>query len=806
MLFSEIISTTHADLLGKEQDGEISVLAFDTRKLVSKQEVLFLALPGTTRDGHRYIRQAYDKGVRFFLVSQQPDMNETPEATFALVSDVLSALQKVAIGHRSKFDIPVVGITGSNGKTMVKEWLAEVLGMHFQVVKSPKSYNSQMGVPISVWGMSEQNNLGIFEAGISSSGDMENLARVIQPSIGIFTNIGNAHDEGFNSLDQKIKEKALLFEESNVVVCSKDQTKLYTKLEAILGEKLFSWSLGDKKADIAFTSETEQIVAKYRDSEYTFYISGRDFPYVENIFHVIATAIYLGLSETEIESGLKRIKPVPMRLEIKHGIRDCYLVDDSYNNDLAGLSIALDYLKQQPHKKRKTVILSDIQQSGMPDVKLYEKVNELLVANNVLRLIGVGPHMNACRSQFSIDATIFETVTDLIAQMPAFENELILIKGARSFALERVVALLEEKNHGTILEVNFEALTHNLNVYRRKLSRQTRMMVMVKAFAYGGGLGEIAHLLQYEKVDYLGVAYTDEGVELRQKGITLPIMVMNPDWKHFDLLETFNLEPEIYSSNMLRELLDACDNPPPIHIKIETGMNRLGLRPDELHEFLEILAMNPTLRVAGVFTHFSSAEESSEDEYTQWQATQFEEAYDIITEFLGHCPMKYALNSAGILRWPQFHFDMVRLGIGLYGHDSSGTLTDLKPVSALKSRISQVRSIRRGESIGYSRMGRAESDGQIAVVSIGYADGYLRMFGRGRGYMLVNGQKAHTIGNVCMDMTILDVTGLNVEEGDEVIVFGKDPSIENLATWAQTIPYEILTNVSQRVKRVFVSE
>ncbi|MEP0367820.1 MAG: bifunctional UDP-N-acetylmuramoyl-tripeptide:D-alanyl-D-alanine ligase/alanine racemase [Cyclobacteriaceae bacterium] len=806
MLFQQLANTLQAEVLQQGASNDITTLAFDTRKMNEGSGAVFFCIKGKTQNGHKFIGEAYKKGVRNFVVCEPVEIQKLPNANIAKVSDTLGGLQRLAKHHRDKFDIPVFGITGSNGKTMVKEWLAELLSEKHHVVKSPKSYNSQLGVPLSVWELSKKHEVAVFEAGISEKGEMAKLQQIIRPGIGLFTNIGSAHAEGFESQLQKLEEKANFFEGVSAIICCRDQTESYRYLNERFPGKVLSWSTTDTNADFKFEQSETSLSCIHQGVAFDLKAKPLYGYYKENLLHVISAAIFQGLTADQINKGLERIRSVPMRLELKRGLNGCHILDDTYNNDLAGLSIALDYMKQQPNKRQTTVILSDIYQSGVDASVLYRQVNDLLERNGISRFIGVGEEISSHGHLFSMQSEFFPNTQQLIRSTPQFEGEMILVKGARNFALEKVVSLLEEKNHGTVLEVNFESLTHNLNTYRSKLQPQTKMMVMVKAFAYGGGLSEIGHLLQYQKVDYLGVAYLDEAVILRQKGVTLPIMVMNTNWDHFSLTETFGLEPEIYSIPMIKKLIEVSERPQPIHLKIETGMNRLGFVEEDIAELIQILKSNPQIHVAGIFTHFSSSEEASNDEFTQEQAEKFNIAYDKLVEALGYSPIKHALNSSGIVRWSQYHFDMVRLGIGLYGYDSSATISNLRAISSLKSRVSQIRKVKSGESIGYSRMGTATKDGKIAVVPIGYADGYFRKFGRGSAYMTINGQQARTIGNVCMDMTMLDVTGLDVKEGDEVIIFGKDPNIEKLAGWGETIPYEILTNVSQRVKRVFVSE
>ncbi|XOV92399.1 MAG: bifunctional UDP-N-acetylmuramoyl-tripeptide:D-alanyl-D-alanine ligase/alanine racemase [Bacteroidota bacterium] len=803
MLFSEIAKITGGQSLRLTKDNTISELYIDSRSVTNPKGSVFFCLKGHQHDGHQFISQVHQKGIRNFVISDDTDV--PVDANVIGVNDTLDALQQVAIHHRSLFAVPVIGITGSNGKTMIKEWLSTVLQEKYRVVKSPKSYNSQIGVPLSVWQLNADHEIGVFEAGISKSGEMEKLEKIIQPTIGIFTNIGEAHDEGFSSIRKKIEEKSKLFQNAEKIICCRDHTEIFNHLTNTYPEKVIDWSTS-AESSITITTFDEQYTFRFNNQSYSFRFSHRK-PYdIENLFHVISASIVCGLDKDEIERGLKQIIPVPMRLELKQGVNDTYILDDTYNNDLAGLKIALNYQNQQVQYAHKTVILSDILQSGMYDYQLYQEVNELLVNHNVGRFIGIGTQISAEKDVFAMKKDFFPDVESFLSSDLSFANEMILIKGARVFGLERIVSFLEEKNHGTILEVNFEALTHNLNVYRNHLNPGVKLMVMVKAFAYGGGIAEIANLLQYQKVDRLGVAYVDEGIILRKHGIKIPIVVMNPNWEALSLLTSFNLEAEVYSISMLNHMLVNLKSFPAIHLKIETGMNRLGIQEKDVEELISILSEHPEIKLAGIFTHLSSQEDEANDSYTSSQLEIFDRMYDRISEKLDPKPIKHVLNSAGIIRWPDHQYDMVRLGIGLYGYDASSKVNDLQPISTLKTIVSQVKQVKKGESIGYSRMGKASKNGQIAILPIGYADGYLRMFGNGKAYTLINGQKAPTIGNICMDTTMIDVTGLDAKEGDEVILFGQNPTIVQLAEWAQTIPYEILTNVSQRVKRVFRSE
>lgn len=805
MDISTIAKITSAELLNHGAQQEVLTITLDSRRSTGSPAELFVALPGAHHDGHDFINFMYSQGTRSFLVSKKFDLDDLKGANVLLVEDGLTALQQLAAHHRAQYQLPVIGITGSNGKTIVKEWLCSILEKQWQVVKSPKSYNSQVGVPLSVWQIEATHQVGVFEAGISLVGEMERLAAVIAPEYGIFTNLGSAHDEGFSNLTEKAAEKAKLFAHAKKVICRFDHDLVVQALQRGPA-KTITWGINKPEADYNYQREGDRFTISRQGANVVFDLKFQN-PYdLENILHAVTMAIELGEEPDLMQQAISQLKSVPMRLELKRGSNDTFVLDDSYNNDLQGLRIALEYMLQQPRKQKKTVVLSDILQSGKQGEVLYREINALLEKHQVTRLIGIGQEITKWSSVFTMQGAFYPSTEDLLKQAPDFSNEIILVKGARAFALEKVVKYLEEKSHGTVLEVNFEALTHNLNLYRKKLSPGVRLMVMVKAFAYGVGVEEIAHLLEYHKVDYLGVAYLDEAIYLRKKGIRLPIMIMNPEWENFSLLSTFDVEPEIYSLEMLNRFLDENPAPPPIHLKIETGMNRLGINEGDLPQLVYILQANPQLHVAGIFTHFSSADNPAEDAYTEAQADRFEEAYTRLSKALGYRPIKHVLNSAGIVRWPGFQFDMVRLGIGLYGYDSSGQEANLRPISKLKTRISQVKTVKAGDSIGYSRKGRVVKDGVIATLAIGYADGYGRIFGNGRAYVTIRGQKAYTIGNVCMDMTMIDVTGLDVKPGDEVIVFGDDPSIVDLAAWADTIPYEILTNVSQRVKRIFVSE
>ncbi|WP_425389441.1 bifunctional UDP-N-acetylmuramoyl-tripeptide:D-alanyl-D-alanine ligase/alanine racemase [Ekhidna sp.] len=794
MLFSQLPHAIAGDL-NVYSDVEISRFSMDSRNLTGARHEVFVAIKGK-RDGHDFAKHAWEKGVRNFIL-QRPI--ELADANTFIVENSVKALQLIGLKHRSQFDVPVIAITGSNGKTTVKEWLSTILSERFLVIKSPKSYNSQIGVPLSLLEMRNTHDVGVFEAGISNSGEMESLQKIIQPTIGILTNIGQAHDDGFDSIEHKLKEKISLFSDCEKVVCRSDQEH-FRLIADKLGEKIVSWSLNDK-SNYQVTWKNGSITV----NNIAFIIDFDGLTQLENLTHAVVTSLELGLSQKEIQKGLNLLEGIPMRLELKKGINGCYILDDSYNNDEAGLKVALDYLESHKENEKKTLILSDLMHSGKPDNVLYQDIADLLARKNIHRLIGVGPRISASATTFSKESSFFQNTEDLLANMPDFQDEMIVVKGARNFELEKVVSRLEATSHGTVLEVNFESLQYNLNQYRSLLKPETKLMVMVKANAYGSGLLEVANFLQHQQVDMLGVAYVDEAIQLRKNGINIPIMIMNPHTESFEQFERFDLQAEIFSISHFKRMLKDTSDHPKIHLKIDTGMHRLGFSPDKIDELLKLLKANPQVQVEGVFTHFSSADIIQEDDYTENQANLFLDAYRRISDTLGYQPIKHACNSPGTVRWPQYHFDMVRLGIGLHGFDPTGQLK-LKHTSQLKSIVSQIQHLKAGETVGYSRKGKVTRDSKIAIIPIGYEDGYLRVFGNGNATMNVNGTLCPTIGNICMDMTMIDVTDGNVEEGDPVLIFGEHPGIQDLAQWANTIPYEILTNVSNRVKRVFISE
>ena len=801
------------------QDVAIEHLLTDSRRISNAAKSLFFALDGK-RDGHSFIPELYAAGVFNFVVKEGYQISqELNNANFIVVKEVLPALQQLAAFHRSQFDLEVMAITGSNGKTVVKEWLYQLLSHDKNVVRSPKSYNSQTGVPLSLWQIDAQHELGIFEAGISLPGEMERLEAMIKPTIGVLTHFAAAHDEGFANRNEKLKEKLKLFKNVHLLVYNQDQAPEEITQE-LNGLKTFTISKKSKQADLfvleqeTFSGKT-QINAVFTGKKLACSIPFTDEASVENALLCWATALALGTNSEVLGRRMETLNAVSMRLELKNGAHNCSVIDDSYNSDINSLEIALNFLERQKQHPKKTLILSDIYQSGLKSDELYKQVSALIQQKKIDRLIGVGEEISENEQAFQIqEKHFFPNTESLLQQLPQlqFRDETILLKGSRSFEFERISRILSQKTHETVLEINLNALQNNLNHYKSILKPGVKLMAMVKAFSYGSGSFEIAGILQFNKVDYLAVAYVDEGVALRNAGITLPIMVLNPEVTAFAELVQHQLEPEIYSFNLLERYASFIGQksviPSPIHLKIDTGMHRLGFETDEAEQLCQVLKNNPQLQVKSVFSHLAASGSAKHDAFTLQQFTAFLQVCRQIEAALGYTFIKHIANTSAISRFPEMQLDMVRLGIGLYGIDTSDDLQSnlLQPVAALKTSISQLKKVKAGETIGYSRNDEMEKDGQIATVRIGYADGYLRVFGNGNGKMLINGKLAPTIGHISMDMCMLDVSEIEVEEDDEVIVFNDQLRIETLAQQAGTIPYEILTNISQRVKRVYFYE
>ena len=793
-------------------------IIIDSRKIQSGNNTLFIALKGSRNAGWEFARNAHAKGVRNFILPTTipTDLPQELENSSILITrSPLDDLQKLAQENRENFKGPIIGITGSNGKTIVKEWLAQVLSADYRVYKNPKSYNSQIGVALSALGINKKHQVAILEAGISEPGEMSALAKIIQPQVGIFTTIGSAHDEHFKDKAAKIQEKCKLFKGVSYLIYRKDQELVNQFLEENFNAAvLISWSEkpgGDFILSVKPDDNGSKIFFIGHDFQtYTFFTSFRDPASLENIRHVIVAAVSLGMKPEDIQKGLQLLNAVDMRLTLKSGINGCKLIDDSYNNDLAGLELALEFMGQQiTTSGRKILILSEMQQAG-EDRAVFKNIARLLKHYDIALLAGVGMQFMEHKDLFPANSQFFDTTDKLLGKVQnlGLANDLILVKGARAFRFETVIHKLEALTHETILEINLNALRHNFIHYRQKLKSGTKMMVMVKAFAYGGGAAEIANHLQEIGADYLSVAYTDEGVFLRNNGITLPIMVMNPGTYHLELLQQQILEPVVYNLGQLKTLAENLRNNPgnlSVHLELDTGMRRLGMSENDLEEVIAILQESPQLKVSGIFTHLAGADETVHRDFTLDQFASFEKSSSKIIRETGCQPFRHCLNSAGIIRYPEYAMDMVRLGIGLYGIEVNQLEQDkLVPAMTLKTVVSQVQKLQKGDTIGYGRKGEMVRDGEVATLAIGYADGYDRRFSNGKGMVLIKGQMAPIVGNVCMDMCMADVTGLHVSQGDEAVLFGESPSIVDLAMNIGTIPYELLTGIGPRVKRQYI--
>jgi len=837
----QIASVVEGKMIGNQSfEYIIKNVLFDSRLLVEAENTLFFALSSGRNDGHKYVRDLYEKGVKAFVIDKKNACDDAFLKNFAgnfvfiVVDDTLEALQKLAAFHRAQFKIPVVGITGSNGKTVVKEWLYQILSPSMSVVRSPKSYNSQIGVPLSVWQIKHTHDVAIIEAGISRPDEMQKLHEIIKPTIGVFTNIGAAHGKNFSSYKQKIEEKLKLFGDCPVVYCL-DVFEIAKAIENH-GIKTFSWGTKSENADLFVKSINKndvrtEINAVHRGKPKTITIPFIDDASVENAITCWCVALLLNIPDAEVAERMLRLESVEMRMELKAGVRNCLIINDSYNNDRNALAIALDFMNAQ-HHDNKVLILSDILQSEQREEDLYADIAKLIENKGVDTFIGIGPALcssfQAKRSEVEgvsfpkislnkrIESHFYKTTFEFLANHPmkSFDNQIVLLKGARSFEFERIMKVLQQKSHETIFEINLDNLVKNLNYYRGKLKKDTKMMVMVKAFAYGSGNYEISNVLAFHHVDYLTVAYADEGVELRNKGITLPIMVMTPETNTFDTIIKNNLEPDIYSFRCLSQLEEAVNQldtslnmPVGIHIKLDTGMHRLGFLPDDIDELIKRVKNNPKLKIRSVFSHLATSDVPYEGDFVEHQVEMFEMMSSKFVEAFPHKIMRHILNTAGITRFTDYQYDMVRLGIGIYGvapcEEDRGKLHN---VVSLKSTIKQIKEYDAGETVGYGRRGLITRPSRIGVIPIGYADGLRRQLGNGVGCFYVNGKAAPIIGNVCMDLCMIDVTGIDCQEDDTAVLFDERHPVEDIATACDTIPYEIMTGISQRVKRIYVKE
>ena len=811
-----------------EVDAQIGWLLTDSRSLCFPEETLFFALKSARNDGHKYIEDLYRRGVRNFVVEAKGVLEfctsgteHMPDANFLIVPSPLAALQRLAERHRDEFNVPIVGITGSNGKTMVKEWLYQLLLPSQKIVRSPRSYNSQIGVPLSVWLLNERTEIGIFEAGISQPGEMMALRDIIQPTIGVLTSLGAAHQENFRSMEEKCLEKLELMHDTEAMVYCSDNDVVSRCIRRMQyhGEKI-AWSQCDEQAsffvkNIENKGQTTRITYIWQQEENTYTIPFIDEASIEDTITCAVVALRLGLTPGQLADRMPKLEPVAMRLEVKEGQRGCLLINDSYNSDINSLDIALDFMNRRESKRmlKKTLILSDMFQTGTTPEALYAQVSDLAVKRGIEKFIGIGPELMAQADKIQVaDKQFFADVPHFLSSdaFAALHNELILLKGARPFGFDQITEQLEQKVHETILEVNLNAVVDNLNYFKSFLKPETKMVCMIKADAYGAGAVEIAKTLQDQRVDYLAVAVADEGVTLRKAGITANIMIMNPEMTAFKTMFDYDLEPEVYSFRLLDALIKAARKEGitgwPVHIKFDTGMHRLGFDPvDDIFKLIDRLKHQNAIIPRSVFSHFVGSDSDGFDEFSARQFALFEEGSQKLQAAFSHKILRHMDNSAGIEHFPERQMDMCRLGIGLYGVDPRNNRM-LSTVSTLKTTILQMRHVPAGETVGYSRKGKIERDSVIAAIPIGYADGLNRGLGNRRCYCLVNGQKAEYVGNICMDVAMIDVTDIPCLEGDQVEIFGEHLPVTELSDVLGTIPYEVLTGVSNRVKRVYFQD
>ncbi len=815
----EIVKIVEGKLFGKE-NRSISQILTDSRSYCIPGETAFFALKGPFHNGHEFIQQLKGKGVNCFIVSEKPEESSIgKENSFILVNDTLSALQKIAAFNRKLFRKPLISITGSNGKTIIKEWLSQILSIDNKVIRSPKSYNSQIGVPLSLWLLDNNFDYGIIEAGISMPGEMEKLEKMINPDIGIISNIGEAHQENFRSTEEKLREKIRLFINTETLIYCRDHQIIHQIIEEEFQnqkKKTINWSFKENADLIILSVERHKrktvLEGEYEKKFFSFEIPFTDQASIENAVHVWLTLRVLNIPQETISAGMKALEPVAMRLELKKGINNCTIINDSYNSDLASLSIALDFLNLQHQQEKKTLILSDIFQSGRTESDLYNRVSDMIREQKIDQFIGIGEAIYRNAGNFRGNKKFFKSTGEFLKYFSRnhFRNELILIKGARNFEFEKISELLEFQTHETVLKINLNAIVNNLNYFRSLLKPETKIMAMVKAFAYGSGSVELANILEFHHADYLAVAFADEGVALREDGISLPIMVMSPKPGNMHILTRYSLEPEIFNLKIFRafvkHLRKSGIHSYPIHIKIDTGMHRLGFLPSEIDDLLEEIANSNEVEVKSVFSHLAGSEDPALDTFTFQQIEQIKKVREKFSIRLsGHHILYHILNSAGIERFPEAQFDMVRLGIGLHGitHQIS---TPLIPVSTFTSTITQTRRLEVGESVGYARKEMATTKMEIGIIPVGYADGLNRKLGNRNGFVFINNHRVPVIGDICMDMCMVDITGLNISEGDQVEIFGRNIRIQEISSVLDTIPYEVLTAISGRVKRVYVQE
>ncbi|MFN3917225.1 MAG: bifunctional UDP-N-acetylmuramoyl-tripeptide:D-alanyl-D-alanine ligase/alanine racemase [Flavobacteriales bacterium] len=802
-IFKELIACINAKVIGTAQPPEgFTTILTDSRHITDPNFAVFIALPGPRNDGHDYIPDLYKQGFRWFIVHDVP-RKKYPDALFLSVKNTQVALQQLATFHRSKFSFPVVGITGSNGKTVVKEWLYELVKDHINTVRSPKSYNSQIGVPLSIFNIREEHELAIIEAGISERGEMKKLEIIIKPTAGILTNILDAHGENFKDDEQKLLEKLKLFDSCEILITSAQLAKKFKKhLKRALVWEIDSTATdkdGNTTISLDFENKSHKITIPFADDSS-----------IENTCHAYCAAIKLGIPTKKLQAKLLELHPLALRLETLEGLQRSTLIADCYSNDLSSLEIALNALKQRANEKPRMVILSSIMQGKLQGIDMYEQVAKMLNNARLAKIILVGQEFIGYKELFP-KAYLYNDTKEFLDHFDTdtIADKVVLIKGAREYGFEKITGRLQAKQHKTVLEINLSALNNNVNQFKSILKPNTKLMCMVKAMGYGAGGIEVAAALQQQGIDYLGVAYTDEGVSLRKEGITTPIMVMNPEQNSFETLIKNELESEIYSLQQLDQFIRACIDAEitgfPVHIKLETGMYRLGFTQEQLPQLTQMLLAQPEVRVASIFSHLAGSDNPELDDFTKLQFKRFQQMVSYIEQELGYRTIKHLGNTAAIARFPEMQQDMVRLGIGMYGIKNTGA-KDLQEVCTFRSVISQIKTVPAGETVGYNRMGKSSKEMKIGIVPVGYADGLRRSLGNGKGKLWINGIFAPIVGNVCMDMCMVDLTKVNAREGDIVEIFGKSQPIEDFAKLIDTIPYEVLTSVSGRVKRIYLTE
>lgn len=810
----QIAEITNSKFVGTTNQ-KVSYFLNDSRALQSAGDTIFIALISSRNNGHDFIPDLIEKGVRSFLIQENKfDVSKykDTDVSFVVSNDPLKAIQALAAFHRQQFTIPVIGITGSNGKTVVKEWLYQLLKTNYSICRSPKSYNSQIGVPLSVLNLNHTHTLAIFEAGISLPGEMDVLAEIIKPTTGILTSIGSAHDEGFLNKEQKIDEKLKLLSACDKRVIN--GLHKYQLSSALLKNSIVVSEFDDSDLKIKFTGGKLELVSP--STNYSFSIPFSDKASILNASTCAAVLMQLGFKENDIAERLKLLQPVALRLEIKTGINNALIINDYYNSDIDSIKIALNYLLQQNRRQRKIVIVSDLEQSGISANTLYKQLADLFSQNKIDLVVGIGKEISNHKPLFKSNSLFFSDTHSFINQFKIinyqFSEASILLKGARSFGFENISRVLQLKSHDTVFEINLNKLINNVNYYRSLIASDVKIMCMVKAMGYGSGGAEIAKTLQHIGVNYLAVAYADEGVELRQSQIALPIMVMSPEEDALEDIINYQLEPEIYSFKVLHAFVKKLDamgitEPYPVHLKIDTGMHRLGFEANDLEKLAVDLKNLPQIKVKSVFSHLVGSDSFAHDDFSSVQISIFEKAFKLFETTLGYSVLKHICNSGGITRFKNAHYNMVRLGIGMYGVGvNTSEQVKLENVGSLITRISQIKHVNKEQTVGYSRNGKLTKDTKIATIPIGYADGFGRALGNGNHGVYINGNFCKTVGNICMDMCMIDISDIDCEEGDEVVIFENVDQINVLAKALNSISYEVLTNVSARVKRVYVQE